>query len=122
MNLVHWFHHLFDPHCTLCLEEKRCESCETLHLLLDEERSEKRKLIEQIIELTKPTPPIQEKTIENKQPINSHMSWKVKRQILEDEDRAKARIIKEQSIKPMTIEELEKKLEINNAGTIEEVS
>lgn len=130
MSLTKWFHHLFNPHCPDCVEADRCESCEVFRQLLESERHEKNKLIDQIIELTKPEQVIEvKKSVDDKIPINANMTWKVRRQILEQEDRTRAKVLAEQKlnqIKPLTTEELEEQLGIsdsdreNNAQRISE--
>lgn len=126
--MINFFHHLFNPHCPNCIEEKQCQNCETLRQLLDQERYEKSRLLDQIIELTKPiiVNEVREKSEEPK-PLQSHIPWKVRRAILEQEDRVKARIEKEHKlteVKPLTVAELEKKLGVNEdaPGITEEAS
>lgn len=108
--MFNWLHHLFNPHCEHCYAEKQCSNCETLKTLLESERYEKGKLVQQIIEITKP----QVETVlapklsaeESKPQI---VSWRVKRDLLESEDRAKAKIISDRK----RVDDLEKQVGVN---------
>ena len=110
-----------------------CESCETLKNQIEVIGYEKRKLIEQIIEITKPqvAQPIEREEPKILQPRT--MPWRARQQILEQEDRANARAMREQQehaqrvkdIKPEDNDALEKEVleiarqkdtELENAG------
>lgn len=118
-----FFHHLFTAHCPQCEHEKDCKSCETLRELLTEERFTNKRLLDKIIELTQPkvvterdTPP----AIEYKPIGGKHVSWKVKQAALEEEDRAKARLLDKMRLESVpvstSVEELEKELGVADAG------
>lgn len=95
----------------------RCESCEVLKVELQRANIEKEKLLNKILE--KPTdPPVE--PISNITPPRQ-IPWMVRRQMLEAEDREKARLMRE-SIKPDTtprfenddVKDLEKELGIKD--------
>lgn len=114
-----FFHHLFNPHCPDCSLEKECRTCDTLRSLLESERFEKKELLKQLLDLTKP---IVEVTHESNipQPLKPHFTpWRVKQAELEEADRVKARIMhdREKQVGPVvsekkSVEELEKQLDI----------
>lgn len=108
--MSNWIHRLFNPHCSHCLSEraesKVCPSCETLKAQLERVTYENQKLLDRIL-----TPPVikeeQPKLVEMSIPKN--IPWNVRRQMLEAEDREKAKLLRNA---PVPIEELEKELEI----------
>ena len=118
--MLKWIHHLLEPHCAECRleaeEKKICQSCEALKLQLDAVNYEKRQLLQSVLELAKPA------QIEERQPHVDYeaikpksVPWLVKRQMLEEEDRAKAKVISEnkkrqQEAKDNSIEKLETEL------------
>lgn len=106
-------------------EVQLCESCETLKSQLAITNEQNRQLLRSLLELTNPKPaaPVETKEI---QPItNKYVPWRVRQQMLEEADRAKAAIIRRREdeiadIKKQSeiikIEELEQELGVNNAG------
>ena len=118
--MTNWFHKLFNPHCPSCYENdkdnKVCQSCETLKIMLEQSNYEKKQLLDKLLN------PIQsEKSVpveyEPIQPKN--IPWAVRRQMLEAEDRIKAKLMKDAPVpKSASLEVLEKELgiseEINN--------
>lgn len=88
------------------LEPDVCMNCETLRGLLEAERIERNTLTQALIETTKPpkleitTPTVGEEL----KPINpsSFTPWRVRRNMLEQEDRQRAKILRQHT------EELEK--------------
>ena len=117
------FHKIFQPHCVDCAHDKECKTCDTLRDMLEAERFEKKQLLNRILELTtKPTNEVRDvapkNDFEELRPRN--VSWNVKRAMLEEEDRAKARVIaehklyKQESVK--TTEELERELGVVDAN------
>lgn len=103
-----------NPHCQHCVDEKRenkiCNSCETLKSLLDKTNYEREKLLQHII-----SPPIPV-AVSNETPIvvPKNIPWNVRRQLLEQEDRAKARIMKDAPKPSVEINEIEKELGVIN--------
>src|SRR3990167_3104822 len=108
-----FIHHLLDPHCIHCKEEKEesriCQSCEILKQQLESANYEKKELMNLFIEkqkipesnFTEGLKPIRPKTV----------PWNVRRQELEAEDRVRARLIKDAPI-PISVEDLEKEIGI----------
>jgi len=134
--MIKWLHHLLNPHCPECKEEREsekiCRNCEQLTLQIDQINYEKKQMLEAILSFNRPpqvTEPaaIPANVYENAR--KTALPWHVRRQMLEAEDRKKAQILaeykKQQETKvpetkvPETevkagqsIEELEKELEI----------
>jgi len=110
MNLSKFFHHLFNPHCPDCKDEHEesiiCESCEILKKELAIAHQENKRLIDSMLE--KPEIEINKEPVQITRPHT--LPWKVKQQILEKEDRVKARIMKD-APKPIATEDLEKELD-----------
>jgi len=109
MQFIKWIHHLFNPHCSECAHEKECKTCETLRQLLETEKFEKKQLLEYFAYPKKEVESIQ---IEPISPKAQSIPWRVRQQMLEAEDREKAKILSRNT-------ELEKELGIEeevNAG------
>lgn len=92
------------------LEREPCRSCETLQMQLSIANDEKRQLLNLIMSSAKSSVPLPE-------PINYEklapkaMTWNVRRQLLEQEDRAQAKILAEQKAHAASsIASLEKEL------------
>jgi hypothetical protein len=106
--MIKFFHHLFNPHCPECAAEKSCHSCETLRGLLDHEKHEKQQLLDRLLERPK-----EEVIVQQEVPKSNVMSWKLRKSILEADDRKKAELLKklaEESKLAKENEELEKEL------------
>ena len=94
------------------IEYKECESCGILKTQIEIEQFEKRELLNKT--LFKPEPSVPQVREEEFKPVMPrHTPWSIRQRILENEDREKARILKElaeqeQPIK--TVIELEKEL------------
>ncbi len=110
--MANWFHRFLNPHCPDCKEEIErelmCESCETLKTENSRLMAENSRLLERILE--KPEK-IEERTVA---PVPQSIPprtvpWAVRRQMLEAEDREKARLMTK-AAKPdvTTTEEMEK--------------
>lgn len=106
-----WLHHLLNPHCPECREEREdtriCQSCETLKSQLEIANLEKQKLLDRLLE--KPQPEIPREPVQVTRPV--HVPWNVRRQMLEAEDRRKAQLMK-QAPQPISTEDLEKELDV----------
>ena len=83
-------------------------------------RAEKQKLLDRLIDPPKPEPVVPQ---ELPQPVQrGPLPWALRRNILEEQDRAKANIIKEQADKAARlmdskeVEKLEKELGVNDAN------
>jgi hypothetical protein len=89
------------------LEELPCNTCEVLRAQLDESNRERRELLNRLLEPSKsePLPPVKEEELRSIQP--AFIPWRVKQQILEQEDRKSAELMKQ---KVKEIAELEHEL------------
>lgn len=98
MNLSRWFHHLFNPHCRECIDEasenKICESCETLKMQLAIANAEKRTMLDALLEKNKPAEAAPMKTVNLEEVKSRQMTWNVRRQMLEAEDRKRAELLR----------------------------
>lgn len=110
--MINWLHKFFYPHCPECIAEREqseiCYSCETLRIQLEIANNEKKQLLSKLID--KPIEPLVERSAEI--PISKNIPWNVRRQMLEAEDRQKARIIAEKNREMKSTEELEKEIGI----------
>lgn len=91
------------------LTDPPCESCEILRSMLDESNRERKDLLHRLLEPAKPEPP----STPHEEPVPvtpNFVPWRVRQQMLEQEDRVKARLMKDKSAE---IEKLEKELEIS---------
>lgn len=104
------FHKWLNPHCPDCSHEYqtlvKCESCEVLKQQLAIANLEKKQLLDSIL--------IKPQVNESSAPVSmtptKQVTWKVRQQMLEAEDRAKARLMKE-SPKPLhDIDDLEQEV------------
>jgi len=118
--MIKFFHRLFNPHCPHCIEEARegkvCQSCETLIKQLELANHEKKQLLSMIQSITNP-PKVEVREVPSVEPIPPrNIPWAVRKQTLEAEDRARAKLMREKAaeIKPEEIEELEKVVGIAN--------
>lgn len=109
--MSNWFHKFFNPHCPHCAEERHeekvCSSCENLKTQVDRLLYENNRLLDRILE--KPAPEPVREPPQITPPRN--IPWSVRRQMLEAEDREKARLMRE-APKPVSTEDLEKEMEI----------
>lgn len=100
MNILHWFHHLVNPHCVACREdaqeEKVCVSCETLKMQLSIANNEKKQLLESILSLTEKPKETVQPTVNLEALRPKAVTWSVRRQMLEAEDRKQAQLLAEQ--------------------------
>ena len=121
MFLLDWYKQWLDirseskaKQLELTSEDKVCQSCETLKMQLEIANFEKEKLLNRLLE--KPEAPAETVAPEVTRP--RMVPWNVRRQMLEREDREKARILKN-APKPDSekadVAELEKELDIASA-------
>jgi len=107
--MSNWIHRFFNPHCPHCKEEREdskvCPSCETLKHQLEVVYYEKKQLLDRLLE--KPEKEASPVLREVSKPVN--VPWNVRRQMLEAEDREKAKLM---SAAPIPTEELEKELDV----------
>jgi hypothetical protein len=93
MFLLKWYKEWLEIRASFKEEAKVCESCETLKQQLEIANHEKDKLLARIMEKPEPTP---ERTVAPEMLTRPRMiPWAARRQMLESEDRAKAKAIKE---------------------------
>lgn len=114
--MIKFFHQLFRPNCScnICAAPK-CETCEVLRVQLDYERANNRQLINSLIAQVTPEKSVIAQTTNT--PVNiGPTPWRVRQQMLEEEDRAAAKIKRdkelEQQANKLTTAELEKELGI----------
>lgn len=119
MSVGNWIHRLFNPHCPECILEdkdsKVCVSCEILKQQLSISNQEKFMLLNKLThrddeQVKIVVPPSDEMGVK----LPRRVPWAVQRQMLEAEDREKAKLINK-APKPKTdtnVEELEKELDI----------
>ena len=127
--MFHWLHHLFNPHCQDCniqkIENAICQSCETLKMQLAICNSEKRQMLESILSFNKPTEPMSTTpaTAADLKEVNAKMmTWNVRKQMLEAEDRklalvmAERRKSEEEAKKQAAISKLEEEVGIKEVA------
>jgi hypothetical protein len=106
---IKWIHHILKPHCPDCAEERECKSCEVLKQQLEAANHDKERLLNMILD--KNTPREEPAFTDGPQPVRpKHIPMSVRRQMLEQEDRQRARISEE---KKKEIEDLEKELGVS---------
>ena len=88
------------------LDLRTCEACEILRTQLDESNRERKDLLHRLLDKDKPEPlPAK---LEEMEPIKPAFTpWRVRQQMLEAEDREKARLLKDRTTE---IEKLETEL------------
>lgn len=97
-KLVAAIHHLLNPHCVACGEEERirserkeeqkiCQNCEYLKLQLEKIQELNKELIDKLT--NKPETPVIEQP-KTEPIVPRFIPWRVRRQMLEAEDRVKA--------------------------------
>ncbi len=119
--MLKWIHHLFNPHCPECKLDRQDEQfnplVETLRSELASARHQNEQLIKQIIALTSPI--IAAPITESQQapvPLDAKtIPWRVKRQMLETEDRQKAEVLRR---KNEELNELEKELDLGKKDAL----
>src|SRR5215213_9443142 len=95
-----WLHHILEPHCEHCLDEREtnriCQSCETLKSQLASANHREEQLLDRILELTNPEKPEPKQVEIAKESLKPRYTpFAVRRQMLEEEDRARAKVIAE---------------------------
>lgn len=107
MGLLDWYREFRDI--------RHCESCETLRQQLELANYEKQQMLSKLLNKESPAPIIESQPIEVSVP--KMIPWNVRKQMLEREDREKARSLRnaaapDSEIEKKSIEELEKDLDI----------
>jgi len=91
------------------LTDAPCESCEILRMQLAESNAERKDLLHRLLDPQKVEPP--PTPVEDFQPVTPNFTpWRVRQQMLEQEDRVKAKLIKDRKVE---IEKLEKEVGIS---------
>lgn len=120
MSLKTFIHHLLEPHCAYCKEEKRYDPLvETLREVIESERYNNKVLMNTLIEHLSPkteTVPM----ISQREPVRTApLPWRVRQQMLEENDRARAKVKAEQT-RNQSVEELEKELGVAESNSTHE--
>lgn len=123
--MIKWIHHLLNPHCEHCIDEKReskvCNSCDILTRENERLRFENDKLLNLLLhkDVELPAPASEEEY----KPLVKHLSWAARRQFLETESREAAKVLRTREKEMATedksklvTEELEKDLGIKDAS------
>src|SRR5438876_4135914 len=104
-----FINHSLNPHCIECQENNErarwCESCETLKQQLAIVNHNNELLMNRLLE--KPEKELDKPPVEITRPRT--LSWNIRKQMLEQEDREKARLMREAP----SINELEKELGVS---------
>jgi hypothetical protein len=90
------------------LEELPCDTCEVLREQLANSERERRELLNRLLEPSKPEPPSTDPE-ELKPIMPQFIPWRIRQQMLEQEDRRAAKIMKDRKAE---IEQLEKEMGI----------
>ena len=123
--MIKIIHHLLNPHCPDCrdeiLESKICESCNTLRLENAQLRKHNDQLIQSLLNQLKPKEEVQvNQTTKLPRPVGGGLNWRARRQMLEQEDRQAAKILREKRIEMavpvVSIEKLEEELGVESNG------
>jgi hypothetical protein len=106
--MISWIHRLLNPHCEHCrteLEESRvCKSCETLKVQLEIANYEKKQLLEAVLNSTKPND-LSERNEREYEPLKpKSIPWAIRKQMLEAEDREKAKLMSKQTTNEVHID------------------
>jgi hypothetical protein len=93
--LIKFFHHFFNPHCDHCAHERACQTCEVLKEELANERANYKKLLDTLVEMNKPKVIEKEPEVQLPQEIAPKaISWRIRKEMLEAEDRARAAVLR----------------------------
>src|SRR5262245_16004687 len=109
------------------LEPMPCNTCEVLRFQLDESNRERRELLNRLLDRDKPESVVKTDEKELTPITPSFVPWRVRQQMLEQEDRKAAQLLaqkkkemaeaKNTEVRNPSIEALEKELEIPSEGT-----
>jgi hypothetical protein len=124
MFLLNWYREYLDIKNTRAVQKRElqyCEACETLKLQLSIANEERKFLINKLVEAPAE---VEEKPnfSELKPLLPNRMNWNVRRQMLESEDRAAAKLMQQKKNEAksetkgnvLTIHEIEKELGVEN--------
>ena len=105
--MSNWFHRWLNPHCPDCI--LICESCEVLKGQLEILNYTNKQLMDRI--LNPPVPVTIPEPAQREVSIPKNIPWGVRRQMLEAEDRERAKLMKNAPV-PVLTEDLEKEMDI----------
>lgn len=123
-----WIHHFLNPHCEHCRNEKFesevvvCHSCETLKTQLAIANNEKNQLLNTILSFTRKPEESPSVIVRPENVKPGMMTWRVRKQMLEAEDKKAAELLAEQRKRKDVvneIEKLEKELELDTEVKID---
>jgi hypothetical protein len=121
---MNWFHKFFNPHCLDCkedyLDQQVCDSCNTLRIENQALRKHNDQLIQALLDKVKPKEEVVPSQVVVTQPVNSNLSWRARRHILEVEDRKTAELKREKrkemdAIPITSVDKLEEELGVDDA-------
>lgn len=132
--MIYWLHHLLNPHCEQCRDEREeqsiCKTCEVLRSQLEAANREKNQLL--LMLLPKQKEEFVEPAAKPEVIRSHHVPFSVRRQMLEDESKQRAALLKRKeeeikfvpikddnivtTLKAQTVDELEKELGVTNAS------
>lgn len=107
------------------LSDPTCLTCEVLRDQLDESNRERKELLTLLMEKNKPEPPSPPVNVAELQPIRpQNIPWRVRQQLLEQEDRKTAQLLREKSkelnpVVKQNISALEEELGINPVDSVD---
>lgn len=124
MNAVaKFFHELFHPHCSDCINEKEdseiCMSCETLRGQLNIVNKHNEELIKALLEKDRPVEIARPIAVDEPHRLKSTVPWAVRRQLLEEDSRKKAELLRQAELNKNIVEsisDLEKEVGISSTG------
>jgi len=95
-------------------EPEPCQNCDMLRTMLASEQYEKKQLLNTILEMGNPKEDnIRIEIPEDLKPVQvRHIPWRVRQQMLEQEDRVKAEIIRKKKKEEEEIAKLEKEMKV----------
>lgn len=112
MKVLKFFHKLFKPNCdcAICVAPV-CPHCYQMELLIESINADKRKLLDVIVELSKPITTVQTVSVDENNDVarGARRTWSRTRQELEHSDKLEAERIRAQEIENKASKELRKK-------------
>lgn len=103
MNIIiKFFHQLFSPHCPHCKlddeDDKICNNCEYLRMMIAQLQKKNERLLNNILNDTPKVNTNVDEPIPLPVNLGGHIPWRVKRQQIEADDRARASKLRENLI------------------------
>lgn len=95
MFLINWIREWKQMKREFQPEAPHCETCDTLRIQVEQLRLDNKTLLDRLLEKPEPVAPADPTILKPIQHSSSrHVSWAVRRQMLEAEDREKAKLLK----------------------------